>query len=191
MRPHRLPGLSHQHRIDPNQREELFAKYGDLSKPSLVPAHISALAAAVPRTLERAPLPPRARDDAGEYVPRRQCSFQDAPAYDGNAGVEFRGHSANLREQLSSVDILLQPRPRGETVGIVNAEASNAGCVVLATMLLLALAAPRSSSSSVVPPGATLATRSDLRSLLRLSRSDLRASTGVAVPSSAFSIESL
>ena len=50
------------------------------------------------------------------------------------AGVEFRGHSANLREQLSSVDILLQPRPRGETFGIVNAEASNAGCVVLAYM---------------------------------------------------------
>jgi len=50
------------------------------------------------------------------------------------AGVEFRGHSTNLREQLSSVDILLQPRPRGETFGIVNAEASNAGCVVLAYM---------------------------------------------------------
>ena len=50
------------------------------------------------------------------------------------AGVEFRGHSPNLREQLSSVDILLQPRPRGETFGIVNAEASNAGCVVLAYM---------------------------------------------------------
>ena len=50
------------------------------------------------------------------------------------AGVEFRGHSANLREQLSSVDFLLQPRPRGETFGIVNAEASSAGCVVLAYM---------------------------------------------------------
>jgi hypothetical protein len=50
------------------------------------------------------------------------------------AGVEFRGHSKNLREQLSSVDMLLQPRPRGETFGIVNAEASNAGCVVLAYM---------------------------------------------------------
>ena len=50
------------------------------------------------------------------------------------AGVEFRGHSANLREQLANVDILLQPRPRGETFGIVNAEASNAGCVVLAYM---------------------------------------------------------
>lgn len=32
------------------------------------------------------------------------------------------------------MDILLQPRPRGETFGIVNAEASNAGCVVLAYM---------------------------------------------------------
>ena len=51
-----------------------------------------------------------------------------------NAGVEFRGHSDNLREQLSSVDILLQPRAVGETFGIVNAEASNAGCVVLAYM---------------------------------------------------------
>ena len=39
-----------------------------------------------------------------------------------------------LREQLSSVDILLQPRSVGETFGIVNAEASNAGCVVLAYM---------------------------------------------------------
>ena len=50
------------------------------------------------------------------------------------ANIEFRGHSPNLREQLSSVDILLQPRSSGETFGIVNAEASNAGCVVLAYM---------------------------------------------------------
>jgi len=30
----------------------------------------------------------------GGYVPRRQCSFQDPPDYDGNAGVEFRGSTS-------------------------------------------------------------------------------------------------
>jgi len=48
------------------------------------------------------------------------------------AGVEFRGHASNLRKELAAVDFLVQPRPRGETFGLANAEASSAGCVVLA-----------------------------------------------------------
>ena len=91
------------------------------------------------RFAERSPFPGIPRDDR-PYV--RFVIYGDGPLRSSlerlsaslGAGVEFRGHSANLREQLANVDILLQPRPRGETFGIVNAEASNAGCVVLAYM---------------------------------------------------------
>ena len=84
------------------------------------------------RAPHRAPFPGIPRDDR-PYV--KFVMYGDGPLRSSlerlssslNAGVEFRGHSDNLREQLSSVDILLQPRAVGETFGIVNAEASNAG----------------------------------------------------------------
>jgi glycosyltransferase involved in cell wall biosynthesis len=91
------------------------------------------------RFAQRAPFPGMPRDER-PYV--RFVMYGDGPLRPAlerlsaslGAGVEFRGHSANLREQLSNVDVLLQPRPRGETFGIANAEASSAGCVVLAYM---------------------------------------------------------
>ena len=117
---------------------------------------------------ERAPFPGIPRDDR-PYV--KFVIYGDGPLRSSlerlssslNAGVEFRGHSDNLREQLSSVDILLQPRAVGETFGIVNAEASNAGCVVLAYMRS---GANESCGSSCAPPGhlgsASLRRRADV-----------------------------
>ena len=92
-----------------------------------------------PRFAPRAPFPGIPRDDR-PYI--RFVIYGDGPLRSSlerlssslGAGIEFRGHSDNLREHLSSVDILLQPRSSGETFGIANAEASNAGCVVLAYM---------------------------------------------------------
>ena len=85
-RPRRLPGLETAassggaHYIPDEQKRLLLEKYGDLTRPSLVPRHISNVALArAPLgggpvgSLERtAALAPRARDDLGEYVLRRE-----------------------------------------------------------------------------------------------------------------------
>ena len=69
----------------------------------------------IARFAQSAPFPGMPRDDR-PYI--KFVMYGDGPLRSSlerlssslGAGVEFRGHSANLREQLSSVDILLQPR---------------------------------------------------------------------------------
>ena len=118
--------VAHAGRLAPERSPGLFVR-------------VAALVRRDARFAPRAPFPGIPRDDR-PYV--KFVIYGDGPLRSSlerlssslNAGVEFRGHSDNLREQLSSVDILLQPRAVGETFGIANAEASNAGCVVLAYM---------------------------------------------------------
>ena len=79
-RPRRLPEISGggTHYVAEDQKQQLLAKYGDLTRPSVLPSYMLnvPLAARVPAPAPPAPVlgrtPGRARDDSGEYVLRRE-----------------------------------------------------------------------------------------------------------------------
>ena len=83
-RPRRLPGIAASegggaHYVPEAQKQLLLRKYGDLTRTSIVPPHITNLSLSGLRTLAHAPngsrtdaSKPRASDDAGVYVLRRE-----------------------------------------------------------------------------------------------------------------------
>lgn len=78
-RPRRLPQMSgdRTHYIADDQKQQLLAKYGDLTRPSVLPSYISnvplgARVSALPPPLAHGRALGRARDDSGEYVLRSE-----------------------------------------------------------------------------------------------------------------------